>query len=254
MKTAISCKYMYKFIGILIALYSTMPLMIQFFNMAKPWIPSIYRSYTDNEVIPTRSPAYLAIMILVIIYILLDLSINTLLLCLYVKALHIYSKVFARDNSNHKGRLLDDRQHELMLEAARYTVLFGTLLLFNVCGIVGIGIYLYYLTRKNSTNYADATELISQCIGLCVLVVKEVLLLMATKLSFIFSHSDYEKLCKKCDEFVKERCQDLVRKRNGYYGNKTVREIVVNSNTSNNQINQPLLGDCSSEVEMDKFD
>ena len=46
----------------------------------------------------------------------------------------------------------------------------------------------------------------------------------------------------------------MVRKRNGYYEKKIVKEIEINSNTSNNQINQPLLGDHSSDIEMHRFD
>ena len=166
---------MYAFINILIASYSTIPILIEILNLAKSWIPGIYASYTHNEVMP--SPKYLAQMILVFIYVLLDIFINALLLYLHVKALHIYSKVFATGNASGKRRFLDDREHELMLEAARYTVLFGTLLVFNVCGIV-IGIIVYmevqWIKRYN-TDYVDAAVLIIQSISICVWVLKDVL-------------------------------------------------------------------------------
>ena len=62
----------------------------------------------------------------------LDVDINGLLLHLYVKALHIYSTLFAGNNVNDNMKSLDDRQHKLMLEAARYTVLFSAVLVFRV--------------------------------------------------------------------------------------------------------------------------
>ena len=43
---------------------------------------------------------------------------------------------------------------------------------------------------------------------------KKVVLLMAIQLTFMFSHSRYERLCQKRDEWVKNHCQEMVKKRN----------------------------------------
>lgn len=148
----------------------------------------------------------------------MDITINSLLLGLYVKALHVYSKTYARNDVNKDTELLDDKQHELMLEAARYSVLFSALLLFNLLGII-VTIFLFaMLSIRNKSHHIDnydTLNLIGQCILIFFQFGKEVILLIAIQLSFIFSHVPYEKLCNRCDKWVKKYCQDLVRKRSG---------------------------------------
>ena len=72
----------------------------------------------------------------------LEIAINALLLYLYVRTLHrfamhgYFNYKVAKDDANRHGDLLDDRQHELMLEATRYTVSFSVVLIANLIGIV----------------------------------------------------------------------------------------------------------------------
>ena len=43
MKAAMTCKYMYHVIGILIGLYSILPVIYALLNVAKDWVPFLQR-------------------------------------------------------------------------------------------------------------------------------------------------------------------------------------------------------------------
>ena len=149
----------------------------------------------------------------------LDTIIDSALLYLYVKSLHEYAieqyfKIdIARNNLNGITKLLDDRQHELMLEAARYTVLYSMIVVVNfviiILAVIGCIIYKSLPDSEQIAFLSLGFTAIFVCIS-----IKESFLLMAIQLSFIFSHSTYEKICKKCDNWVKNCCQEMVRRKN----------------------------------------
>ena len=115
------------------------------------------------------------------------------------------------------NQLLNDKQHELMLEAARYTVLFTAVVIFNVVWIiVGVGYYLYKkeLLKFNDDIANARLAYIGSTMLVLFLTAKEILLLLAIQLSFQFSHTKYLKICGRCDRCVKERYHKLAWKRN----------------------------------------
>ena len=216
-----------------------------------------------------------------VIWSLTDLSLNTLLTVLYIRGLHEfaiqkyfnpstvndqYLKERARSNYCHKClyslcfdrlkyhkqygdvKLLDDRQHELMLEATRFTVLYVFTWILNfVALLIFIGIYLLY-TLWYDPNHIDGTGITFENIKYMSIILgiyfKEIASLTAINLSWVFSHSKYEKICGKCDSFTKECCESLVRRSN----HRVAREInipLVQSLNDNNtlQLGQPLLSE-----------
>ena len=243
METAMTCKYMYHVIAMLIGLYTIMPVFWILLNVAKPWIPFLYLTETHG------SYKHLVQLIIGILEYLLDLAINSLLLFLYVKALHVFSNCFYRANT--VGKLLDDRQHELMLEAARYTVVFSVAFCFNLLGLVVLVIGAYIREQLLDTSFGY----ICSSFGMFFLLGKDVFLLMAIKLSFIFSHSKYEKVFTKCDESVKNYCQDLVakRKEDKLRENSRMRHTYT-SKRRENDLTEPFLNSSINGIQMSEID
>ena len=116
-------------------------------------------------------------------------------------------------------KLLDTRQHQLMLEAARYSVLFSMPLAVNFLSIF-VAMIVYIYNQSLSDFEQDWMEFVYGCLISSFLMTKEFFLSMAIQLSFIFSHSTYEKICKKCDERVEECCEAMVRRKNANKGRK----------------------------------
>ena len=153
----------------------------------------------------------------------LDSTINGLLLFLYIKALTKFAMeaYFNLDEErrrlfmNHQRQLLDDRQHEIMLEAARYTVLFTMVTMINASAIIlAICMLIYDESLPESNQNGMGFNNVGVCCFIIWAYAKEFFLLMAIQLSFVFSHSTYERRCKYCDKSAKKCCEDLVRRKN----------------------------------------
>ena len=84
----------------------------------------------------------------------LDIAINALLLYLYVKALHESAIAkycildTARGNLN-GTKLLDTRQHEMMVELTRYSVLLSMALIVNFVAII-LAPIMYFCNKSDS--------------------------------------------------------------------------------------------------------
>ena len=82
-------------------------------------------------------------------FLIIEFVLNALLLSLYVKALHQFAidRYFdmneTRKNLNGDTKLIDTRQHELMIEATRHTVLFSTVLIASIVTLWGFSVSLF---------------------------------------------------------------------------------------------------------------
>ena len=97
-------------------------------------VPGIY--WYVNAEVNVNDHKFAIKIFLLILEVLLDITINSLLRYSYVKALDTFAtdqfRIDAHLESENKGNeLLNCKQHELMLEATRYTVLFTVVLIVN---------------------------------------------------------------------------------------------------------------------------
>ena len=114
----------------------------------------------------------------------------------------------ARRNLNNS--LLNDKEHELMLEVTRYVVLFSSVVITDLV-LIGIAAIVVY-THEDA--YADAK--CDYMIMVFVIIFTEVIVfLQSIHLSFIWNHEKYEKKwrCGHFHECVVELCYKLVKRR-----------------------------------------
>ena len=151
------------------------------------------------------------------LYLFGDVIINISLLYLYIISLHAYSIQHYFDiNDNYP---INDRQHELMIEATRYAVLFGLSAIYNIIGIFifcGIASYIYFgITIVTQLDSNIKSQVIYIILGI-IIFFKEIMMLQAIHLSFKFSHRKYESkyCCYYCDKWMKRKCHKIAMKAN----------------------------------------
>ena len=129
---------------------------------------------------------------------------------------------------------LDDRQHELMVEATRFTVLFVFTWILNFMALLAIialiSVHEYFNTMDGTGSIVKNIQYMMITIALYF---KEIASLIAVRLSWKFSHSRYEKICGKCDSFTKECCQSLVRRNNEKVAHEINIPLIQSSNANN---------------------
>ena len=145
-------------------------------------------------------------------YIILSITVNACLLTIYVRRLlDIAVSVYGRqmninllnDHQMDVIGTMDTRIHELMLEASRYVVVFGIVLICDL--IIGI----YGVIAETIGDRYSALGLV-----LAIAVLSELFFLSSSVyLSFKFSHSCYEKLYCCCHSWINRRWHEIARNR-----------------------------------------
>ena len=187
------CKYYHQSLSILLIFYALIPLIF----FAGTW------ESNDNIQI-----------LLVCMDICCDVTINLLLLYFYIKGLHIFSiNHYFEIDSNDKYPI-NDRQHELMLEATRYTVLFGISAIVNVIGFFvfgGIILYIYGIMMQSDDIKETSWSYILWMLLEIYFWIRHSVMLTSIHLSFIFSHRKYESkyCCYHCDKWMKSKCHKI---------------------------------------------
>ena len=140
---------------------------------------------------------------------------NALLLYFYIKGLHVFAHkhYFRVENKENENVLLDDRIHELMLEATRYFVVFGGCMIVDIVfGIIGCCAWMHRYHQGT-----ESSEFMLQIIVEILTFTEITMLLSAIYLSFKFSHKKYEKICYYCDDWTKSYCHNITRRRQRKY-------------------------------------
>ena len=144
-----------------------------------------------------------------------SILINLSLLFFYTRGLYLYAfRVYGNEAMAEKlinTNLVNDRIHELMLEATRYVVLFGGVtigdIVFIIVGYVGLG----YPYPPDGT--VECSKSVFIIIGIFVGMKEISILLISIYLSWIFNHDTYLKICGKCHNIVNSICIGCVKRR-----------------------------------------
>ena len=222
------CKHLFRAIFSLIVLYPVLPVLIIVINI----------SFDEQD--RRRTLQILAVSA----WALVDLAINLILLFVLTKALHTFSlKHYWRYDVaaaalNASVCIIDDKQHELMIEVTRYNVLFGSAALINIACLLGF--IAGSLWSESVITDGTINSIIVSFLGFLVLFTKEMALLTAIFLSFKFSHVKYEKVLKCCDVWVKRGCHRIARQRND-------RQCMRYNKNNAQMLKRPLLVDSQNE-------
>ena len=180
--------------------------------------------YSDTEASPKNHEVYGTIVSFFgIIAFIMDILTHSVILGAYIKGLFAMTRYYF--NPAYKDRYggIDSRQHEQMIEASRYTVLFGLYIVLMVCmSIILVGLHF------TITYDLDFSEIISFYYDIAIasyLVTRDVITLFVIFLSFEFGHIWYEQnyLCGYCDKRMKQ-----------YFENKA-NEMDLNTYDYNNE-------------------
>ena len=137
-----------------------------------------------------------------VILFIIETTLNMTPLYLYRKGLKKYSE------NHYDPRVpIDDRQDESMIEAARYTVLFGYM--FAIVQVVAVIAIIVYVTSK--VEEIKLARTIRYFLLIIPLAFKGIILNVAVTLSFRFSHDYYEWICCYLDKRVKEKYKIGIR-------------------------------------------
>ena len=158
---------------------------------------------------------------LLIMALLTDLIISIVLLIIYIKSLHqIAIKLYFRND--YKWDLINDKQHELMIKAARMMVIqcfyiLGTVLLYLWAAII------FFAEADNLKNPWQLRERVLFRIGHFVtwslIILRDVFTISALYFGFEFGHPRYEKCCY-CKECMQRYCHNLIQHQNRRYKRK----------------------------------
>ena len=149
---------------------------------------------------------------LIILIFLMDIIIHFYILKANIKGLFAMSRYYYSSEYKNRYGTIDDRQYEQMIEASRYTVLFGCYMIFVL--IMTTIITIIILVWNFNDNFHDKFSTFYVNIIIWIyLIARDILSVIVIFLSFQFSHKWYEKkyLCGYCDENMK---QYLVNKAN----------------------------------------
>ena len=157
--------------------------------------------------------------IVVIVGIIADLSINTFVTVSYITGLHSIAKEqYGQRHQEMKLRYgqkaTDDRVHELIIEATRYTVLFiWVWILSFIAFICFITVCIVGTSQLDMAvdHIGDKFENFRFIMIFIGVYLKEIALLIAIRLSWKFSHEQYMKRCDSgCHSCINQCCKDLV--------------------------------------------
>ena len=162
--------------------------------------------------IQSHQPQVVASAISVGLYVVLSITVNASLLIIYVKGFHdIAMKYGGRMNINSFNpdneqmdiiEAIDERGHELMLEASRYAVVFGIVIICDlIVGLFGV------IAEFEGDRYSPLAIVISMA-----LIVQFFVLSSYVYLSYPITYSYYEKLCC-CHEWITLQCDNIARHR-----------------------------------------
>ena len=144
----------------------------------------------------------------------LDILIHFMIIRQYIKGLFAMSRFYFSKKFWEIYKANNDKIHEQMMEASRYTVLFGGyIMILFVLGIIGLGIQLGRL----NPDYDDKLGFYGYDAVIAYLLIRDMLSLIAMFLSFKFSHKWYEKkyLCGYCDEKMKQYWVNMAKEIDG---------------------------------------
>ena len=170
--------------------------------------------------------------IIAVILVVSLIVINVGLLSCYTIALHQYAQQFfniemARDLLN--TNLLHCKEHELMLEATRYVVLFGSVAIADILLIL-FGVYAVTIHEDEEQCQWDFT-VVQVMMG-----IEGMVFLQSIYLSFVFKHATYLKKyrCGLCHECVKGCCYKLAKRKQRKRLQESDEEIELLYHKSNN--------------------
>ena len=136
------------------------------------------------------------------------ITVNITLLYVYIRGLHIFAfNVYIKRNIHDQP--IDDRTHEIIIEASRYLLVFGICLL-NDLSILILAVCVNEFGKIIPPKYQNSfgTMIVS-----FLILIEITIFLQTVYLSFKFGHTPYEKVWYCCDQYVKRKCEEMAQKK-----------------------------------------
>ena len=189
-----------------------------------------------------------------------DFTISVVLLIIYIKSIHTMA-IRSYFRIVKENELIDTRQHELMLKAARVSVVQFVYIVWSF--ILYLGVYLAISTQDQRNRISDefmsdnAEYILGLVFDFTMLFFGDLLTILALYFGFEFGHSWYEKCCCCCVERVQNLCEDMVRKENDRYnkrlnGGYVEMEVIVNGTADKKIANLIVCCCCPVNVQQNQ--